>query len=66
MRDDESPRKHRRIEPIRQPYHYPRGPVIREPGDVLRRNLAIALCVAIACALIAMLYFMAYGSRVWG
>ena len=49
------------VEPIRQPYHYPRGPEIREPGDVLARNLLIALCVAIAVGLIVLLYFMAQG-----
>ena len=49
------------IEPIRQPYHYPRGPEIRAPGDVLWRNLSIALCIMIACALVVMLYFIAQG-----
>lgn len=48
-------------DPVRQPYHWPRGPVVREPGDVAARNLAILFCVAAACVLIAMLYFMAQG-----
>ncbi|HVJ15652.1 MAG TPA: hypothetical protein VM686_09425 [Polyangiaceae bacterium] len=61
MSESELPTVHEPLEPIRQPYHYPRGPEIRDPGFVLWRNLAIAICVMIACGLIVMLYFMAHG-----
>ncbi len=49
------------VEPIRQPYHYPRGPEIREPGDVLARNLVIAGCIGMTIVLVVLLYFMAHG-----
>jgi len=48
-------------EPIRQPYRWPRGPLVREPGDAAARNLAILACIAVAAVLVAMLYFMSQG-----
>jgi hypothetical protein len=48
-------------EPVRQPYHWPRGPVAHEPGEHAARNLAILFCIAAACALIGLLYYMAWG-----
>ncbi len=50
-------------DPVQQPYHWPRGPLVREPGDLAARNLAILFCIAAACALVALLYFMARGGE---
>jgi hypothetical protein len=47
-----------RLEPIRQPYHWPRGPEIRDPFMVRVRQAVALIVVVMAIGLGVALYYM--------
>ena len=50
-----------RAQPIRQPYHWPRGSEIREPNSERALAVLIVLCALAACALVLIIYLIVTG-----